>query len=170
MGKHFEFHFLEAPYVILDKGDDFEQVDVWTRAAILASRITALETDRSYGFEGENNDGKANRLQEEIKQAQSKLNETSEGREVSKNSNQEDIEGLVARKTGRSLSRSWVTSIEKSSDGEDVAGVQLALAQIGDYMRENGTVSKGRGRKRRMLVEQGCLNKCESSVPWRDRV
>lgn len=142
MGKEFEFHFLEAPYVVLDEGDDEEQVDAWTRAAILASRAKALDNDKLYAEQGVEDEEEANRMQREIEEIQSELNETSEGKEVAKNSQHEDIEGLVARKTGRSLSRNWATS-GRSGNG-NVAGVQLALAQVGDYMRENGTVSERR--------------------------
>jgi hypothetical protein len=167
MGKHFEFHFIEAPYVVLEEGDEEGKVDAWTRAAILASRVSALETDKSYSLDGQANDKESmKKLQELIDLTKRKLGETDEGRQISRTSQQEDIEGLVARKTGRSLSRNWVTPNGLDNE-KDMTGVQLALAQIGDYMRENGTVSEG-GREQlnvEFVTEQSSL-----SVSWCDRI
>ncbi|UZJ55885.1 hypothetical protein CBS101457_005205 [Exobasidium rhododendri] len=139
MGRHYEFHFLEAPFVVSDVGCDERQVDAWTQAAVLASKIIALQSDLSYESESEVKDGSATELQSEIHSISTQLVESSEGREVFERFYQEDIEGLVARKTGRSLSRDWVTTIGKNGVG--VTGLQFALAQIGDYIREHGTVS-----------------------------
>jgi hypothetical protein len=130
MGKHFEFHFLEAPYIIADSG---EEVDNWISAAILSSHVTALETDQSYRDEGERKDRGSKELVDRIRR---QLESTQEGKEVAAKGAYEDIEGLVSRKTGRSLSRDWISTLEGN-----VAGVQLTLAQIGDYMREYGAVS-----------------------------
>jgi hypothetical protein len=114
MGKHFEFHFLEAPYIVLDAGQDERHVDAWSSAAVLASRITALESDVSYLSDGSTaKEGVIARYEKEIDEIKSQLSKSSEGVEVSKRIQQGDVEGLVARKTGRSLSRDWVTTTDE---------------------------------------------------------
>lgn len=143
LGSHWEFHFLEAPYVVLDDGQQEESLDAWTRAAVAASRVTAMEGDALHA--------QLASLDGRMTLAREQLASTVEGREVLKTAHHEDIEGLVARKTGRSLSRNWITSFSGN-----VVGVQLALAQIGDYMRENGAVSGAR----REGVQKALYSQC----------
>lgn len=142
MGKNFEFHFLEAPYIITEPGEDDSHMDQWSRSAILLSRINAIEADHSYRYAFEGQAQSSDRVKGQVAQIRQQLESTIEGREIIEKSQYEDIEGLVSRKTGKSLSRNWVTQLD--DEKESIIGVQLALAQIGDYMRENGAVSQKR--------------------------
>lgn len=142
MGKNLEFHFLEAPYIIAEPGEEVDtQTNQWSRSAILLSQISAIESDHLYRNDNGQIQGQSSDvIEDQLHQIRQQLESTIEGREVREKSQYEDIEGLVSRKTGKSLSRNWVT--ELNDRRKSVVGVQLALAQIGDYMRENGTVSQ----------------------------
>lgn len=154
MGKNFEFHFLEAPYIIREPGeeeeDDASELDPWSRSAIYLSRMNAIQMDHSYRYgnsdEGHGQSGVSDQVKNEVCRIRQQLESTAEGREVLEKSQYEDIEGLVSRKTGKSLSRNWVTELDEKHE-KSIIGVQLSLAQIGDYMRENGNVSFGRESK-----------------------
>lgn len=147
MGKNFEFHFLEAPYIITESEEDDGQMDPWLRSAILLSRINALEAVRSYPQCNTTIEGQvhsSDNVKSQVHRIRRELESTAEGREVLEKSQYEDIEGLVSRKTGKSMSRNWVAELD--DEKKSIIGVQLALAQIGDYMRENGTVSVKRAK------------------------
>lgn len=134
MGRLYEFHFLEAPYIIPDVGDNEKDLDRWTQAAINLSRIAALEGDEAYSRAAKG----AESSTREVESIRERLASSEEGRELVTKAQYEDVETLVSRKTGRSLSRDWVTRM--SGEGERMVGVHLSLLQIGDYIRENGTV------------------------------
>lgn len=141
MESNWEFHFLDAPFIIPDEDDvdgSERASNVWSRAAILASRVAAIDSDVQHG-------GEPSILQKCRQETWTELQSTAEGQEVWRR--QEDagvdgVESLVSTKVAKSMSRDWVVRVDR----ENIAGVDVGLGMIGDYMRENGNVSGPRAR------------------------
>lgn len=162
LASHWEFHFLDAPFIIPDEDGDGEAQrggNVWSNAAILASQLVAIDAEWSTlsgqqtGSEnaavagsssGSNNKSRMqiDVLQKAREAAWTQLSGTEEGRKIWEAQQQmggaDAVESLLSTKVAKSMSRSWTVSL---SDGQQV-GIDVGLGTIGDYMREQGTVSQ----------------------------
>lgn len=140
MESNWEFHFLDAPFIIPDDDDTHgeRQSNVWSDCAILASRLVAIDAEMQRDGQQPGKLIDVQMLQNERAQTWAALDSTAEGRqtwETQQQSGTDGVESLVSTKVARSMSRGWTASMKDTQP----VGVDVGLALIGDYMRENGT-------------------------------
>lgn len=136
MESNWEFHFLDAPYIVPDQDDhegDQRGSNQWSQAAILSSKLAAIDSELEHRPNCET-------LRTERQRVWQELSATAEGKEVwetQETSGVDGVESLISTKVAKSMSRDWAVCIT-----DDLVGVDVGLSLIGDYMRENGNVSE----------------------------
>lgn len=138
MDRNWEFHFLDAPFIIQDPDSTPTQqkdASIWTESAILVSQISAIDAE----LENINDNQQKDNLQKIRSQSWQTITKTKEGQlvwEAHQNGGADAVESLISSKVAQSMSRDWIV---KLPNAQQVVGVDVGLNLIGDYMREQGT-------------------------------
>lgn len=139
MDRNWEFHFLDAPFIVQDpdlksSSSDAERSDVWTRFAILVSQITAIDAELKNANDQYHNQSKLQQIRNDSWQT---ISSTKEGKlvwDAHENGGADAVESLISSKVAQSMSRDWTVKLPDSQ----IVGVDIGLDMIGDYMREQG--------------------------------
>lgn len=148
LDSHWEFHFLDAPFIIPDQdgGESQRDTNTWTQAAILASRLSALDSELETLSNSQHSPSVSEddvvALKKERSDLLSYLTRTQQGTQVWQEQQQngaDGVEALLSTKVAQSMSRDWTAPLGNGRQG----GIDAALGMIGDYMREQGNVRGG---------------------------
>ncbi|PWN31991.1 uncharacterized protein FA14DRAFT_83730 [Meira miltonrushii] len=137
MDRNWEFHFLDAPFIIQDPDSTPSQrqdTDTWTEAAILTSQAAAIDAELDNAKDNKQRDN----LQQIRSESWQTLNKSKEGQlvwEAHQNGGADAVESLISSKVAQSMCRDWIVKLPNAQ----TVGVDVGLDLIGDYMREQGT-------------------------------
>lgn len=159
--RHWEMHYLDAPFLVPDhdEADGIIEVadatavgteDQWRRAAFLVSALVALRSDVD-SFKSRDlmtpTDTKI-----ALQSVTHELDTFEEGRAVVRAAEKAGIdlvESMVSRKSAKSLNRGWTVTIASPKDSSSsstppplLSGLGMSLQLLSDYLRETGTVSE----------------------------
>lgn len=137
MDRNWEFHFLDAPFIIQDPDSISSQeqnTNIWTSSAILTSQIAAIDAE----LENANDSQQRDSLQQIRSESWQSISKTKEGQlvwETHQNGGADGVESLISSKVAQSMCRDWTVKLPNTQS----VGVDVGLDLIGDYMREQGT-------------------------------